>query len=92
MRKKDQRTFNEKVITTIVSAPGSEDWNSWDDAYHWVSEHPRQVGGRGIAWRFMEALERAQRHGVPFTRDPERAVQAVLPHLGSIEQVHARGT
>ena len=85
-------TFNERVIETIVSAPGSENWDSWDDAYHWVSEHPDLVGGRGIAWRFMEALDRTQRHGVPFTRDRQKAIDAIQPHIGSLEPMHRRGT
>ena len=92
MAGQDAPEFNEQVIETIMSAPDAEAWDSWDDAYHWVNEHPERVGGRGIAWRFMEALDRTQRHGVPFTHDPQKAVQAIQPHIGGLEPMHRRGT
>jgi hypothetical protein len=40
MPRQDSTTFNQEVIKTMFSPPGSDDWHIWDDAYHWVSERP----------------------------------------------------
>jgi hypothetical protein len=80
------------VIEKIFSAPGSENWDSWDDAFQWVKERPDRVGGRATAQRLMEALDCTQRHGVPFTRDVRRALEALRRHQGPIEEIHWRRT
>jgi len=92
MAESNNAAFTRHVIDIIFSAPGAEGWDSWDDVFHWIQDHPDLVGGAGLAWRYMEALDRTQRHGVPFTRDPAAAARAIEPHLGPIEDIHERGT
>lgn len=80
--------FTRHVLAIIFSAPGADAWNSWDDAYRWVQDHPDLIGGPSLAWRYMEALARTQRRGVPFTRDLAEAAHAIELHLGPIEDIH----
>jgi hypothetical protein len=80
------------IIEKMFTRPGSEGWDSWDDAFQWVKERPDQVGGRATAQRLMEALDRTQRHGVPFTRDVHKALEAVQRHASPIEEIHWRRT
>jgi hypothetical protein len=92
MGESNDAAFVRHVVDIIFSSPAAEEWASWDDVFHWVQDHPEQVGGPGLAWQYMEALDRTQRHGVPFTRDPAAAARAIARHLGPIEAIHERGT
>jgi hypothetical protein len=85
-------TFDQGIIEKMFTAPGSEDWDSWDDAFQWVKECPDQAGGRAAAQRLMEALDRTQRHGVPFTRDVRKALETLQRHASPIEEIHWRRT
>lgn len=91
---KQQRgtAFDQRIIEKMLTAPGSEEWDSWDDAFQWVKARPGQAGGRAAAQRLMKALDCTQRHGVPFTRDVRKALKALERHLGSIEEIHWRRT
>lgn len=84
--------IDQDIIEEMFTAPGSEEWDSWDDAFQWVKDRPDQVGGRATAQCLMEALDCTQRHGVPFTRDVRRALEALQQHLGPIEEIHWRRT
>jgi hypothetical protein len=84
--------IDRNLIEKLFTAPGSESWDSWDDAFQWVKERPDQVGGRAPAQRLMEALDRTQRHGVPFTRDVQKALGALQRHTSPIEEIHWRRT
>jgi hypothetical protein len=84
--------IDQGIIEKIFTAPGSEAWDSWDDAFQWVKERPSRVGGPAMAQRLMEALDRTQRHGVPFTRDSQKAFEAVQRHAEPIEEIHWRRT
>jgi hypothetical protein len=79
--------FDQDIIEQMFAAPGSEEWDSWDDAFQCVKDHPDLVGGRAIAQRLMEALDCTQRHGVPFTRDVRKALEALQRHAGPIEAI-----
>jgi hypothetical protein len=92
MPEKTPQPIDQNVVEKLFTAPGSENWNSWDDAFQWVKKRPRQVGGRAIAQRVMEALDRTQRHGVPFTRDVQKALGALQRHAHAIEEIHWRRT
>ena len=84
--------FDQDIIEKMFTAPGSQDWDSWDDAFQCVRDRPDQVGGLAVAQRLMEALDCTQRHGVPFTRDARKALEALQRHLGPIEEIHWRRT
>jgi hypothetical protein len=84
--------FDQDVIEKMLTAPGSEDWESWDNAFQWVRERPDQIGGLAVAQRLMEALDRTQRHGVPFTRNTRKALEVLQRHATPIEEIHWRRT
>jgi len=92
MSDEKRAAIDRNIIEKMFMAPGSEDWDSWDDAFQWVKERPDQVGGRASAQRLMEALDRTQRHGVPFTRDVQKALGTLQRHLSPIEETHWRRT
>jgi hypothetical protein len=92
MSEEKRAPIDRHIIEKMFTAPGSEGWDSWDDAFQWVKERPDQVGGRAAAQRLMEALDRTQRHGVPFTRDVQKALGALQRHASPIEEIHWRRT
>lgn len=92
MPEQERAGIDQRIIEMIFTAPGSETWDSWDDAFQWVKERPDQVGGLAAARRLMEALDCTQRHGVPFTRDVGKALEALQRHLGPVEEIHWRRT
>jgi len=92
MSEETRAPIDQNVIEKLFTAPGSEDWDSWDDAFQSVKKRPSQVGGRATAQRLMEALDRTQRHGVPFTHDVQKALAALRRHTSPIEEIHRRRT
>ena len=88
MSEETRAPINRTVIEQMFAAPDSAGWDSWDDAFQWVKERPDQVGGRATAHGLMEALDRTQRHGVPFTRDVQKALRALQRHASPIEEIH----
>jgi hypothetical protein len=92
MSEEIRKPIDRNLIEKLFTAPGSESWRSWDDVFHWVEERPDRVGGGSTARRLMEALDRTQRHGVPFTRDIQKALSVLQRHASPIEEIHWRRT
>ena len=92
MQGQERGGVDQRIIEMIFTAPGSEEWDSWDDAFQRVKERPDRIGVPAVARRLMEALDCTQRDGVPFTRDFRKAFEAVRRRVGPVEEIHWRRT
>lgn len=70
-------TLNQNIIERIFSSEQSKGRDSWDDAIYFVQRHAGEFGGEDAARELMDAFERAQRDGLPFTKDPSQVSEVL---------------